>query len=124
MEKLWSPLGCPVGGLILRKNAKTTEKTMTVDSGFRSDHVQPKADRLYRPRSSRSTRLSVSSRASAYSANRVIGFQLQPWGPSGRITTPRLAGRSRYGTKASHHRAMRARRVALIGVSPMTPEPA
>ena len=46
MEKLCSPLGCPVGGSIFRKNAKTIEKVMTVDSGFSSDHVQPSAERL------------------------------------------------------------------------------
>ena len=71
--KEWSPLGCPVGGWILRKTAKMIEKITIVDSGLSSDQVQPSTERLYFPRSSRSVRLSVSSRACAYSWSLLIG---------------------------------------------------
>src|SRR2546430_14454575 len=71
--KEWSPLGWPVGGFTLRKTEKMMEKITIVDSGLRSDQVQPSMDRLYFPRSSRSVRFRVSSRACAYSWSLLIG---------------------------------------------------
>ena len=67
------PAGVPVGGSTLRNTAKMIEKITIVDSGLISDQVQPSTDRLYFPRSSRSVRLSVSSRACAYSWSLLIG---------------------------------------------------
>src|SRR5436305_13285998 len=66
--KLWSPLGSPVGGFTFRKKLKTIVKMIIDASGFSSDHVQPRTDRLYFPRSSRSVRFKVSSREDTSSA--------------------------------------------------------
>ena len=46
-----------------RNTAKMIVKITIVDSGLSSDQVHPSTDRLYFPRSSRSVRLRVSSRA-------------------------------------------------------------
>ena len=73
MAKELSPLGWPIGGFTFKKNENTTVKMIMVESGFSIDQVQPRTDFLYLLRSSRSVRLTVSSRASAYSRRRPIG---------------------------------------------------
>ncbi len=70
----FSPLGSPASGFALRKNPKTTEKIAMVASGFTSDQVQPSAERLYLPRSSRSVRLASSSRVETSSASAVTAL--------------------------------------------------
>src|SRR3954465_13755942 len=71
---MFMPLGRPVGAWIFMKYLKTKVKMSIVASGFSSDHAHPSTDRLYFERSSRSVRLTKSSRELRYSATVVTTF--------------------------------------------------
>ena len=65
------PLGSPVGGSTFEEaRRRRASRSTTVESGLSSDHVQPRTDFLYLLRSSRSVRLTTSSRVPAYSLQR------------------------------------------------------
>src|SRR5436309_15181037 len=66
--KFLSPLGLPVSGFTFKKKLNTIVKITIDASGFSNDHVHPRTDRLYLPRSSRKVRLSISSREERSSA--------------------------------------------------------
>jgi hypothetical protein len=63
--KAVNPDGSPVGATDPNRVPKTKEYRVTVASGLRSDHVQPKNDRRYFVRNSRKVKLMISSRDSA-----------------------------------------------------------
>src|SRR3954447_21733523 len=71
---MFMPLGRPVGAWIFMKYLKTKVKMNMVASGLSSDHAQPSTERLYFERSSRSVRLTKSSRELRYSATVVTTF--------------------------------------------------
>src|SRR5687767_2035524 len=66
-----SPLGSPAGTLTLSSTPNTIVKITIVARGFSSDHSCPRAVRLYLPRTSRSVRLTTSSRDEARSRREV-----------------------------------------------------
>src|SRR5205807_9583683 len=68
----FTPLGSPRGTGTFRKNLNTTVKITMVASGFSNDHVQPRTERLYFPRSSRNVRFVIRSRVVASSEMRVM----------------------------------------------------
>ena len=81
--------------------------------GVGSDHVQPSSDRLYFPRSSRSVRLTKSSRESASSAIELIRTIAGPRRPRSGGAAWRPAGPPRPGRRPGSTRGPGPRRCAL-----------